>query len=307
MKGFEHTTGTFIGKGAIEIFFQTWTAPKPKTSLVIIHGMGEHSGRYMNLVGSLAGAGISIYAYDLRGHGKSGGKRGHVWSFSEYTADLGIFLDIVEGDNGGLPVALLGHSLGGLIALSYSLDHQERLAGLMASSPFLQLAMKVPAWKTFTGRLLSGIFPSFSMPTGLNPADISHDRDAVEAYENDPLVHGRATSRWFTEAMTAQEKCLERAGELTLPVFIFHGSDDRIAAAEGSRLLHGRVSSQKKELMIFEGLYHETMNETAPRRNPVLAQVKKWALSLSSRRKVSRPAKSPAAGARKKPPAKKRR
>ena len=287
MKGFEYNSGTFIGKGAVEIFFQTWQTPRPRGVVVVVHGMGEHSGRYHNLVKSLEGTEINICSFDLRGHGKSGGKRGHIWSFRDYLADLEIFLDLIGSDFNKIPLLLLGHSLGGLICTTYVLTRPEKISGLIASSPFLILSMKVPSWKSSLGRILSSFAPSITMPTGLNPADLSHDNDEVESYENDPLVHDRASARWFTEVTAAQADCINHAQELTLPLLVIHGKGDKIADYSGSAVLAERAASKIKEIHVFEGLYHETMNETFKERAMVLDIVKTWILKTCSKKSPS--------------------
>ncbi|MBN1533679.1 MAG: lysophospholipase [Spirochaetes bacterium] len=284
MKSYAHTTGTFIGKGGVEIFFQSWTVPSPRGILVIAHGVGEHSGRYANIIERLAGAGISVYANDHRGHGRSGGKRGHVDSFMEYVYDLKLLVDFVKEEHAKIPMVLMGHSMGGTIAFKYALTYPEDMKGLVLSSAGLITAVEVPGWKTSMGRFFSKYLPGLSMATGLDASQLSHDRDVVEAYENDPLVHGKVSARWYTEFTSTGEECLRRASELRMPLLVFHGKGDLIVDYRGSLQTHDGASSADKTLYVFENLYHETMNEAQQERQRVLDIVSKWILKAVAAR-----------------------
>ncbi len=278
MKQYQHNTGNIIGRGGGELFFQSWTVTKPSGVLVISHGMGEHSGRYGNLLQWLEGKGISVYALDHRGHGRSAGRKGHVNSFMEYVEDLKIFISIARSETEEIPVFLLGHSMGGAIALKYALTYPESLDGLILSAPALIPAMDVPAWKSALGRFFSKYLPELTMSNGLNADDISHDRFVIEAYRSDPLVHDRVTARFYTEFTATMEECLKRATELTLPLLVFHGTADRMVDFRSSIVTAEKASSPDKELRLFEGLYHETMNEVDHERDKVLETVGRWLL-----------------------------
>ncbi|MBN2078287.1 MAG: lysophospholipase [Spirochaetes bacterium] len=261
MESYTYNSGTFIGKGGTEIFFQNWDTSSPRGILVIAHGVGEHGGRYTNIIRELAKNGISIYAPDHRGHGRSGGPRGHVESFMDYVYDLKLFIDLIKEEKNELPLVLLGHSMGGVIACKYALSYPDDVDALVLSSPAVMPAVEVPAWKTKLGKVFSRYAPSFSMKTGLNPEELSHDLDVVDAYENDRLVHDHVSARWYTEFTKAGEECINRALELRMPLMVFQGREDKIVDYRGSETLFRNASSLKKELHIFEGLYHETMNE----------------------------------------------
>ncbi len=278
MKGYSHGTGTFIGKGGIEIYFQAWMVEKPRGVVVISHGVGEHSGRYANLIERMQGSGVSFYALDHRGHGRSGGNRGHVVSFMEYIQDLKVFITQIKDQYGSLPVVLLGHSLGGVIAMKYALTHPADLRALVLSSAGLVLSVKVPEWKKKMGLFFSRHIPALSMRNELDANDLSHDRLSVDAYVKDPLVHDKVTARWYTEFIAAGDECLRRASELRMPLLVIHGKADKMVDYRGSERVYAGVSTpaKDKELHIFSGLYHETMNETPPERKKVLDAVAKW-------------------------------
>jgi lysophospholipase len=296
MKGFTHNDGTIIGKGGVELYFQSWTHPDPAAALVIVHGLGEHSGRYGNLIQALAGMNISIYAADHRGHGKSLGRKGHILSMSDYIDDLRIFVNIIRHDHERLPLVMLGHSMGGAIALKYALTFPDDLNALILSSPGLIPATEPPKALDRIARMMSRFFPSVSTSNQLNAAFISHDREVVRTYMDDPLVHDRISFRWYTEFRANSDECLERAGELKMPLLVFHGTDDRIVDFSGSIRVHESASSKDKTLKLFDGLYHETMNEVDHEREKVLDMVVSWIArhcrGLSGKGKQARPAKS---------------
>ncbi len=287
MADYQHETGSIIGKGGLEIFIQQWVVPNPVASLVIAHGLGEHSGRYGNLINWLSGKRISIYALDHRGHGRSAGKRGHVADFNDYVDDLSFFMNRVFDENPGLPVFLLGHSMGGVISMLYALRSQEKLAGLILSSPGLVPTVDAPKYKVALASLLSKYFPSLLVSNELDANYISHDREVVAEYLNDPLVHDRISARWYTEFIQNAKECLNRAGEITIPLFVFHGTDDRLVDFSGSIQVFDAASSRDKTKLLLEGLYHETMNEVEYEREKVLSAIAKWILARAGKRKTS--------------------
>lgn len=297
MGSYNHNTGTFIGRGSNEIFFQSWVAPKSEGIVVIVHGLGEHSGRYSNIINELDGKNMSIYAPDHRGHGKSGGKRGHINSFMDYIYDLKIFIDLIKEDSKKLPLILLGHSMGGVIALKYALTYPEDISHLILSSSGFVPTLEVPEWKTGMAGFLSKYIPTLSMSNGLNLEHLSHDSEVIDAYENDPLVHDRVSSRWYVEFTNACQECLNRASELKLPLLIFHGKNDMIVSYKGSEKVYENASSKNKELHIFDNLYHEAMNEIKKERKKVLSIVSKWILKRTRQKKssVKKPAVKPSA------------
>ncbi|OHD69556.1 MAG: hypothetical protein A2W19_00670 [Spirochaetes bacterium RBG_16_49_21] len=292
MGSYAHNTGTFIGKGGTEIFFQNWCVDKPKGILVIAHGVGEHSGRYGAIINELQGGRISVYALDHRGHGRSGGKRGHVDSFMDYVNDLKLFINIIQEENENVSIILLGHSMGGVIACKYALFYSDDISGLVLSSPAFIPSVEIPAWKKRLGAFFSHYLPRISMPTGLDPKQLSHDRDVVEAYENDHLVHDLVSAKWYTEFFKSCEECLNRARELRLPLFVFHGKEDTIIDRRGSEKIHKDASSLNKKLYLFDGLYHETMNEIDNK--DVLQTVARWIIKLFNAKKTAKHAKKKA-------------
>ncbi len=278
MDTYKYATGSFIGKGGDEIYFQKWISPNQKAIVVISHGIGEHSGRYMNIINKMQNKNVSFYAMDHRGHGKSGGNRGHVDFFMDFVHDLKIFINSIREENSGQKIILLGHSLGGLIAFKYTLKYKEDLHGLILSSPALIFSAAIPDWKAMLGQFFSKYIPAFTMSNGLNADDLSRDIDVVRLYKEDPLVHDRISARLFTEMTAAARECLVRAYELRIPLLIFHGSSDKIVNIIGSEKVYENASTSNKEYFPFLDLYHETMNEIETDRNKVLTVVSNWIL-----------------------------
>lgn len=270
-------TRTFIGEQGLSIFYRYHQAESERARVVIAHGLGEHSGRYLQVIKRLINNGISVWAMDHRGHGRSQGSRGHILSFNDYILDLKQMLAIARKE---MPVTmklfLLGHSMGGCMALFLSQSYPEAINGVIASSPGLRPAMKVPVIKGAVGKMMSSIWPTLTLDNELNSSHISHDSSVVAAYDNDPLVHRRVSARWFTEFMAAMERTLQRASEVTIPILMQVAGDDRIVDPEASRQFFKNVRSSDKTLYLYDGLYHEIYNETEDHRKKVLSDLDNW-------------------------------
>jgi alpha-beta hydrolase superfamily lysophospholipase len=237
--------------------------------LVIVHGYAEHKGRYRALVAELTAAGYDCHLLDLRGHGGSEGRRGHVSRFAEYRDDLHRLAERVRGGApSGPPPLLVGHSLGGLICLEYVLHHPESFAALAVSSPYLAPAFEIPALKRMLGNLVTPLAPTLAVESGLSAEWLSHDPAVVEGYATDPAVFSTVTLGWFREVESAQEEVFARAGEIRLPLLLLVGGSDRVAAPARMLALFERLGSPDKTLQVYEGFFHEVFNEVE-RERPV--------------------------------------
>jgi len=276
----QHTEGQFSARDGLELYYQAWLpAPKehgePKAVFAVVHGYGEHSGRYLNPVSYFVPRGLAFYAYDLRGHGKSPGQRGHVNRFEEYLADTDAFLKLVRQLNPGRKLFLLGHSVGGLIAAAFAESYPtSELSGLIMSSAFLQMKMKVPGWKMTLARTLSNLLPTFTMANDLGADLLSHDPAVAAAYIADPLNHYVTTARWGMEIFAAQARTLDRAGEVKLPTLVIYAGDDQIADPEGSALFFERLKATDKTTHRYDGYYHEIFNEVG--KETVFKEMENW-------------------------------
>ena len=268
-------TGTLKSKDGTELHTQYLSAPDARAVLVILHGYGDHCGRFVHVMERFAQKGFDTASFDYRGHGKAGGKRGHVGRFSEYVEDLDAFLTYVLGrSSAGKKLYLVGHSHGGLVAASYVLQQPEGIDGLILSSPLLGFKLKIPAWKNLLGKGMSAVWPTLSIPTGIPPEHLSHDPAIVTSYANDPLVGKGATSRWYTEAILAQQAVMRQAHRIQLPVLCLQAGEDLIVDADATQNFVAAVGSADKEIKWYEGLYHEIFNE--PRREDVFGDIDVW-------------------------------
>jgi alpha-beta hydrolase superfamily lysophospholipase len=270
----EHLEAKFEGVDGLELYYQCWRPEgEPKAVLAVVHGFGEHSGRYGNVVDWFVPKGYAVYALDLRGHGRSPGPRGYINAWSEFRGDVKKLLELVHEREPDRPVFLLGHSMGGLIVLEYVLHHPEGLVGVISSGPVLAQAGVSP-FLVLMSRVLSGIAPRLTLDTGLDATAISRDQAVVDAYVNDPLVHSKGTPRLGTEMTKAYEWTQAHAAEMSIPLLIVHGSVDRLAPPEGSRAFYDKVKFDDKERQVYEGYYHEVFNDIG--KEKVLATVETW-------------------------------
>jgi alpha-beta hydrolase superfamily lysophospholipase len=261
----------------LNIFYRQYKANPEKARMVIAHGLGEHSGRYVNVINRLVPKGISIFAPDFRGHGKSDGKRGHVLSFGDYLEDLySIFGVAIKEKMPGMKCFLLGHSMGGLIAINYAIRRQETIDGLIISSPSLGVAVKVPAVKAVLGKAMSSLWPGLSLNNELDASKISHDEKVVAAYRNDPLVHDRVTARWFTEFLSAIENANKQVSKIKVPFLMQIAGDDHLVNAAASKSFFEKPSSKDKTLHVYDGLYHEIFNEKEEDRKLAIDDLENW-------------------------------
>ena len=272
----EHTSAQFAAADGLLLTRQAWHPEgEPAAVLAVVHGYGEHGGRYGGLAEDMTARGYAVHVYDLRGHGRSAGRRGHLGRFTDYLDDTAVFLTAVGDEQPGRPLYLLGHSLGGLIATAYVEDRPvDALDGLILSSPFLRLGMPVPPLKLGAARLLSIVAPAMNVGNTIDPTALSHDREVVRVYDTDPLNHHLATARWAAEVLAAQSAALSAAGGIRLPFLLLYGGADAVADPQAARELFARVASADKTAQGYEGYFHEIFNETG--RAAVFADLATW-------------------------------
>ena len=271
----EHIKGNFTGVRNTNIYYQGWLPEGDiKAVLLVVHGLGEHSGRYMNIVGHFVPLGYAVYGLDHIGHGKSDGRREFVESFDDFTAPLTIFYKMVAEWQPGIPIFLLGHSLGGLIASYYLLDHQDKFKGAIISAPTVEIGDSVTQLTITMAKVLSKIAPKAGVMS-LDATTISKDPEVVAAYISDPLVfHGKTTARLGAELLSAMMRSSAEAGTIRLPVIIVQGAEDALVEPHGAQMLYDTIGSEDKTLKIYKGLWHEVFNE--PERAIVLKDVEDW-------------------------------
>lgn len=243
-------------------------ACKAPRELVIVHGGFEHIARYSRLAGHFSACGFNVTGLDLRGHGHSGGRRGHIHSFSDYALDLKAAVGLASEQ----PVILLGHSMGALIVLDALCAGLTGVERIVLTSPFLGLP-QVPAWKHCLVRMLSPLLPTFRLPGGLKPRDICSDPAVVRAYAEDPLIYSTLTAHCAAEMIRAHRRVHAAAATLTHPAYLAYGSQDRvvsICAIEDFASRYGGPLTTR----LWEGLFHELLNETI--RDQVIGEIGAW-------------------------------
>ncbi len=264
---------SFEGSGGFNIFMRSWRpAGIPRGVVVIIHGFNSHSGYYQWVAEKLMESGLSVYALDLRGRGRSDGERFYVESFAEYVGDVATLVALARSRETDLPIFLLGHSAGGVVSCLYALDHPSELAGLICES----FAYQVPA-PDFVLAVLKGLshIAPHAHVLKLKNEDFSRDPRVVQAMNADPLIADEAQPIQTVAAMVRGDERLKNEFPLiTLPVLILHGTHDKAAKASGSEFFYDTAGSGDKTLKLYEGYFHDLLNDTG--KEAVIADIKSW-------------------------------
>lgn len=272
-----HYEGKFEASGGTRLFWQNWTATdQPLCALLLVHGFGEHSGRYPYLVEHLCAANIAVFSFDLRGHGKSDGRRGHITTMEDYRGDIAAFVAKIQSENPGLPTFVYGHSMGSLLVLDFVLRHPEGLAGTIISGSGLEPAGVATAPVVFLARLLSVVWPVFPIKLPVDASALMRDENEISAYENDPLVHNVSTARMANELLNTIDWIKDHPQALQIPILMVHGEADRVNLPSGSRKFISGVVFPDKELLLYPDGYHEMHNDFD--RDAVLTDITGWLL-----------------------------
>jgi len=272
----KHEEG-FLNENSDEhIYYQCWLPESDvKAVLIVVHGLAEHCGRYMNLVNRFVPVGYAVYTFDLPGHGKSHGQRVFVNRFEDYTQTLAVFLDKVRALHNAPPLFLVGHSMGSLVSAVFLTRHQKNFVGaVLSGSGVVKVPDNISNATIFAGKIFSVLLPKIGL-IGLDVNGVSRDPSVVRGYVEDPLVHtGKTTARLAAEILGAMKRIPEIAAQITLPILLIQGGADRLVDPEGAQMLFETVQSSDKTIKIYEGLYHEIFNE--PERDQVLSDVEEW-------------------------------
>jgi acylglycerol lipase len=266
----------------LSLYFQGWEPESgPAAVVCLVHGLGEHSGRYEHVASTLNVAGYALLGLDLRGHGRSGGPRGHSPTSSAMLDDIDQLLIEAAGRYPDRPRFLYGHSLGGGLVLCHALRScsptggrsSRDVAGVIASGPTLRTAFAPPGWKLAVGKVTYNLAPAMSMSNGLDRSALSRDPLVVERYNSDPLVHDRLSARLGMDILRNGERALGQAARFPVPLLLMHGAADRITSPEASREFAQKTDCQCT-LKLWDGLYHEIHNE--PEKQEVLEYMIAW-------------------------------
>lgn len=274
-----HEEGTLTTSAGVSLYYQSWMpADRPKAVLLIAHGLAEHSGRYEHFADFFVNHGYGVFGLDYPGHGKSDGDRCHIAKFSEYTDSITLLIERVRNVCPETLLFLVGHSMGGLVAVSFLIERQAEFAGCVLSGAAVQPAIELPAIQRLIMNLMSRVLPKLRV-LQLDSSEVSRDPAVVERYRNDPLVfNGKVTARLAEQLFSEMTSIQDRFGRIQLPMLILHGSEDGLTSPEGSRMLHEKIGSQEKKLIIYDGLYHEVYNE--PEQEAVMTDVLNWMTTI---------------------------
>jgi alpha-beta hydrolase superfamily lysophospholipase len=271
----QHTTGHWETNDGLRLFWQSWTpADPPRGLLGIVHGMGEHSGRYAESAAYFNGIGFAVLAFDHRGHGQSEGPRGHAPSYQALLDGIDGLLEEAASWHPTLPVYLWGHSMGGNLVLNHLLRRKPDIQGAVITAPWLRLALQPKAFQVMLAKAMNVLYPAYTDNSKLPPEYISRDPEAVERYKNDPLVHYSITARMFLACHNMGQFALEHAGELKTPVLVMHGSGDKLTSVEGSRIFAKHAPKDLCTYTEYDGWYHELHNE--PEKLEALTAMADW-------------------------------
>lgn len=270
-----HSEGSFKGVRNADIYYQSWLPDGNVTAvLVIVHGLGEHSGRYMNIVNHFVPLGYAVYGFDHIGHGQSEGKREVIRRFTDYTETLTRYFNKIKEFQYGKPIFLLGHSMGGLIVSHYLLEHRPGFNGAIISAPLVKVSDTISNTTIFFGKLLSVVAPQLGL-LSLDVKAISRDPEVVKKYVDDPLVfHGKTPARLAAELLKAMLYVTAQTEKITIPFIVVQGGADTLVDPGGAQMLYDRAGSADKTIKIYDGLYHEVFNE--PEHPIVLKDVETW-------------------------------
>ncbi|MBN8228248.1 lysophospholipase [Corallococcus macrosporus] len=257
-----HDEGFFTGKDNTRLF---WTLDlpdsAPRAHVAIVHGYGDHIGRYRPVIDALVADGFAVHGFDYRGHGRADGRRAYAAKWTEFLDDLDGFWQRVRKAAGDQKIFLLAHSHGGLMAAHALTGRLEGLSGAILSAPYLKLAISPPAAKVLAARMVGSLVPWMKVPSGLAPDMLSTDPEIQKAVTADPLYVPFATPRWFVESTAAQAQTLGLAPKIQVPLFVLCGQEDGVALPAAARAFFEAAGTADKKFKEYPGMRHEPLNE----------------------------------------------
>jgi alpha-beta hydrolase superfamily lysophospholipase len=256
------STATLKTADGLDLYVRRWQAENVphRWTFVVAHGLGEHGGRYRHLAEWFAPLGATVYAMDHRGHGLSGGQRGHTPSLNALLDDMDAVVMRARTESGG-PVVLIGHSFGGLLAIAYALAHPDHIDKAVFSAPLLIPKVKVPAWKRPLTKILPRLAPRVAVSNEVDANLLSHDPEIARRYASDPLVHDRITGGLYGDTIARGEEFIARAGEIRVPFLLMQGRDDQVVDPIGSQRFFAAATAPERAFCLYPGMYHEIFNE----------------------------------------------
>jgi len=275
----QHFETNWKSNDGIDIFAQGWESENsaPKAVVCLVHGLGEHTSRYEHVAKAYSDKGYALFGADLRGHGRSGGRRGHIPSIEAVMNDIDLLLEKANDRYPGLPLILYGHSLGGILVLHYGLKRKPKIKGVIATSSGLRTALEKQPAKILAAKVLGAVIPKVTLPSGLDVNAISHDKKVIDKYINDPLVHDKVSLGFGKIMLNTAQWTLQHSARFSLPLLLLHGKADAIAFPSGS-IEFAAPLKEKCMLVLFDDAYHELHNE--PEQETVFNTMTNWMDSL---------------------------
>jgi acylglycerol lipase len=261
------------------LFRREWRGPAPARSLLLVHGLAEHSGRYEHFGAWFAERGCAVHAYDLIGHGRSDGARGHLRRFSDFLDDLDAMLQFVRERDPELPIVLVGHSVGGLVVTAFASERGPDVAGIATSGAALMLSSDVSPRTVALANVLAPALPRLRLDAKIDPAGLSRSPEVVQAYGEDPLVFSKVTLSFAKSLFGAIRRSASAGSRIRVPMLLLHGEDDPICPVMGSRLLFSQLEVGRAALTTYPGLLHEIFNE--PEHEQVFEDLLGWLLAAT--------------------------
>ena len=271
----KHQEMNWKSRDGLDMFAQVWEpdVTQPRAVVCLVHGLGEHSSRYAHVAEAFTKEGFILFTSDLRGHGRSGGLRGHISSIEDFMQDIDILMENARSRHAGLPLLLYGHSLGGILVLHYGLIRKPDVRGVIATSSGLRTALEKQPLKVFLAKMLGALIPKTLIASGLDSNGLSHDEKVVQVYNNDPLNHDKGSLGFGKTMLGVTKWTLEHAGEFSRPLLLMHGKEDAIAFPAGS-IEFAAPLKERCTLVLWEGGYHEL--HTEPDKAEVLKTMTLW-------------------------------
>ncbi len=268
----------FEASAGRRLFRRAWLAEDPERVLLVAHGYAEHSGRYEAFGSWFAERGCAVHAFDHQGHGRSPGHRCHVERFDDYLDDLQSALDRVRAAHAGIPLSLVGHSMGGLMVARFLVERRPAISSAVLSAPALALAEGVSRLRRLAARTLRSFLPRLALGSGLDPQGLSRDPEVVRAYLDDPLIVRSMSVSLAAELLDAIGDTAARAREIEIPLLLLHGEEDPLCPIDGSRTFHAGLEAPGAVLRSYPRLRHELFNE--PEREQVWLDLLEWLRAL---------------------------